>query len=150
MKRMAIVAVSLAIMATSLLSFVGNAASTDDSASRDSLRADRGFTEIEIQPHLYKVIGQASDKVSSKSLIEIHSTVPLDDKSKHLTLRAGSVRYFRTYGTGFDRGRHISITWSIDGESHSTDIGTPGPVIMVVRSLDGTITWHSLDFDSRC
>ena len=83
-------------------------------------------------------------------MVKIHSTAPLANNDKYVELRPGSIRYFRTDGATSSDGEHATITWSINGAIKTTDLGRPGGIIMVVRSLDGVVSWYSLQIDMRC
>jgi len=60
------------------------------------------------------------------------------------------MRIFRADSTTTADGKHGELRWTVDSEERTTQIKEPGAVIMVVRSLDGTINWYSLQVDFRC
>ena len=149
MKRFTTFLALLAIMAVSFLAYADKTASTETTSNEPS-RVDTELAEISTHPQSYRLTEQATDRVNSSATIKIHSTAPLANNDKYVQLLPGSIRYFRTDGTASDDGEHAAITWSIDGKSHSTDIGRPGAVVMVVRSLDGVVTWYALQPEMRC
>lgn len=155
----------LAIALISLLSFRSPATQTQASPQSgtpdgdteqvatkriDTEQIDTELAAFAAHPHNYRFAEQVIDHVDGNSLIKIHSTAPLATNAAYVELRPGTIRYFRTDGTVSADGEHAEITWSIDGETHSTDIGRPGAVIMVIRSLDGVVSWYSMQYDMRC
>ena len=149
MKRFTTVPALLVIIAVSFLAYAGRTASSE-SASTEPSRVDSELVQISTHPEMYRLTEQVKDQVDSRATIKIHSMAPLANNDKYVQLLPGSIRYFRTDGNSSDDGERAVIRWSIDGTSHSTDIGRPGAVIMVVRSLDGVVTWYALAPERRC
>lgn len=139
----------LATVAVSFLTYAETAESIEATSIAQS-RVDTELVEISTNPQSYQLTEQATDRVNSRATIKIHSTAPLASNDEYVQLLPGSIRYFRNDGAASADGEQAVITWSIDGVSHSTTIGRPGAVIMVVRSLDGVVTWFALQIDVRC
>jgi hypothetical protein len=150
MKRCATGLAMLTFATVSLLVYAGSVPSLDAAPGDDSPLVDTELAEITTHPHSYRFTDQATDRVDGRETVKIHSTVPLENNDKYVERRPGSIRYFRTDGATSSDGERASIIWSINGEFKTTDIGRPGGVIMVVRSLDGVVSWYSLQIDLRC
>ncbi len=123
-----------------------NAAAPIDTEPRE----DSELRAIATHPESYRFIDQATDHVDDRQMVKIHSTAPLASNHKYVELRPGSIRYFRSDGAVSADGKCAAITWSINGTTKNTNVGRPGDVIMAIRSLDGVITWYSLQIDMRC
>jgi hypothetical protein len=150
MKRYATGFTMLTFATVSLLVYAGSGPSLDAAPADDSPLVDTELAEITTNPHSYRFTDQATDRVDGRETVKIHSAARLADNDKYVELRPGSIRYFRTDGATSTDGERASIIWSINGESKTTDIGRPGGVIMVIRSLDGIVSWYSLQIDLRC
>ena len=142
---------ALAFVLVSLLVYTSRLRSLDEVSADDlAQRTDIELVEIASHPQSYRFNDQATDHVEGREMVKIHSTAPLASNHKYVELRPGSIRYFRSDGATSVDGKHAAITWSINGNTRTTDIGRPGGVIMVVRSLDGVVSWYSLQMDMRC
>lgn len=161
MKRYAAVFTIVACAILSILGYVQNATSMNRASMNaapanaaapigSERREDSELREIATHPESYRFIDQATDRVDDREMVKIHSTAALASNHKYVELRPGSIRYFRSDGNVSADGKCAAITWSINGTIKNTTVGRPGDVIMVIRSLDGVITWYSLQIDMRC
>lgn len=132
-----------------LLAYAANSLATD-ATSNEAPRVDTQLAEIASHPQSYRLYEQATDRVDSRAAIKIHSTATLANNDPYVQLLPGSIRYIRTDGTASADGEKALVKWSLDGESFETTIGRPGAVIMVIRSLDGIVSWYALQPELRC
>ena len=138
---------------TSLLSLLASAAgiaTAGTANAADDTQVDKQLIEIAKNPHSYMFADQATDRVNGKGFIKILSIATVPDRVQHIELRPGTIRYFRADGTVASDGKRAEISWTLGDKMHSTQVGTPGSVIMVVRSLDGVVSWYSMQLDVRC
>ena len=138
---------------TSLLSLLASGVGIATIATvnaADEPQADKQLIEIAKNPHVYMFADQATDRVDGKGFIKIHSIATGNKRARHIELRPGTIRYFRADGAVASDGKRAEITWTLGDKTYSTQVGTPGSVIMVVRSLDGLVSWYSMQLDTRC
>ena len=138
---------------TTLFSLVAAAfgvSSSRRATSNDAVNVDTELIEIATNPHSFMFAEQATDHVEGKAFIKIHSINVTPGRLPYVELRPGTVRYFRTNGDVAEDGQRAKISWSIGEESNVTNIGVPRSVVMVVRSLDGVISWYTMKRDRRC
>lgn len=122
----------------------------------DPIRSDAQLNAVLKNPHEYMFADQATDHVDGNGFIKIHSVASSAGGPDFVALRHGTVRFFRHDGTATADGKHAEITWSVGDKwpvgdkTNSTQIGTPGDVVMVVWSVDGVVSWYSMSPDLRC
>ena len=161
MKRHAAIFTIVACAILSILGYVQNATSMNRALINTAParaaafvgpepREDSELRAIATHPESHRFIDQATDHVNDREMVKIHSTAPLTSNHKYVELRPGSIRYFRSDGAVSADGKSAEITWSINGTTKKTNVGRPGDVIMAIRSLDGVVSWYSLQFDIRC
>lgn len=144
---------------TTLLSLITSAFGVSlahSAISGDPTKGDAQLIAVLKNPHEYMFAAQATDRVKGNGFMKIHSVASNTGTPEFVALRHGTVRFFRHDGTVAEDGKQAQITWSIGDKwpvgdnTNSTQIGTPGDVIMVVWSVDGVVTWYSMTPDLRC
>ena len=134
---------------TLLASAAGIAIAAPTNAA-DETQVDKQLIDITKNPQSYMFADQATDRVEGKGFIKIHSVAKSLNRVNHIELRPGTIRHFRADGTVASDGKRAEISWTLGDKTLSTQVGTPGCVVMVVRSLDGVVSWYSMTLDVRC
>lgn len=138
---------------TNLLALLASATGIATAATAnaaDEAQVDKQLIEITKNPHTYMFADQATDRVDGRGFIKIKSIATGPNRVQYIELRPGTIRYFRSDGTVASDGKRAEITWTLGDKTYSTQVGTPGSVFMVVRSLDGDVSWYSMQLDLRC
>ncbi|MEM1070660.1 MAG: hypothetical protein AAGI63_17280 [Planctomycetota bacterium] len=149
-RRTAVLSALVAFPLLAIAYFGHDPSSVQANSGRSTVPIDEELMNIASHPQSYRFVDQVTDRVDRSKMIKIHSIAPQRSNDKYIALRPGSIRYFRADGASSADGEKASINWSVDGVSHTTELARPGDIIMVVRSLDGVVTWYSLQIDMRC
>ena len=87
----------------------------------------------------------------------ITSAKGIDGTPERVRLLPGSIRIFRPDTSRDDFTKSGGWYWKIHDKEGKSQLpitpegpGMTPPLIMVIRDLDGTVHWHSLNWDIRC